>query len=183
MSLRLRSVPLLAAFAAFPIAALPAPPAAHAAIAPARIAIINAQKAVADTEEIKQAQAALQAKYGPRQQEIANLQQQVQNLQNQLDGGNLTPQKNEQVRQQLYDAQKDLQRKEQDLQSDVNFDRQGILSSAGQKMTQVIQKIAQEHNIDVVIDTSNTLYYKPALDITAEATADYNKMYPPKSSK
>ncbi len=157
--------------------------ASHAAIAPARVAIINAQKAVADTEQIKQDQAALQAKYGPRQQGIAHLQQQVQDLQNQLDGGNLTPQKNEQLRQQLYDAQKDLRRKQQDLQSDVNFDRQGILSSAGQKMTEVIKKIAQERGIDVVIDSSNTLYYKPALDITAEATADYDKMFPPKSSK
>lgn len=162
---------------------VPAQTATRAAIAPARVAIINAQKAVADTEEIKQAQAALQAKYGPRQKQIANLQQQLQNLQNQMSAGNLTPQKDEQLRQQAYDIQKDLQRKEQDLQSDVNFDRQGILSSAGQKMTQVIKKIAQERGVDVVIDTSNTLYYKPALDITAEATADYNKMFPPKSSK
>lgn len=183
MLLKLRSVPLLAALAAFPISALYAQSAAHRAaekITPARVAIINVQKAVSDTEQIKKDQAALQAKYGPRQKEIADLQQKVENLQNQLNSGNVQPQQEAQLRSSLYDAQKELQRKQQDLQSDVNFDRQDILGQAGQQMTEVIKKIAEQKGIDVVIDTSNTLYYKPALDITPEATAEYDKMFPPK---
>lgn len=183
MLLRLRSVSLLAALAAFPFAAVQAQTPGHSAtpaIAPARVAIINAQKAVADTDQIKKDQAALEAKYAPRQKEIADLQQKVNSLQNQVNSGNIPPQQEAQIRSELYDAQKDLQRKEQDLQSDVNYDRQNILSQAGQQMTQVIKKIAEERGIDVVIDTNNTLYYKPALDITAQATADYNKMFPPK---
>lgn len=184
MNLKLRSVSLLAAVAAIPIfSVLHAQTAAHSAtakIGPARIAIINVQKAVSDTAQIKKDQAALQAKYGPRQKEIADMQQKVQNLQNQLTSGNVQPQQESQLRSELYDAQKDLQRKQQDLQSDINYDRQNILSQAGQQMTEVIKKIAEERGIDLVIDTSNTLYYRPALDITAEATTDYDKMYPPK---
>jgi outer membrane protein len=45
-------------------------------------------------------------------------------------------------------------------------------------MADVVKKIAEARGIDVVIDVTNTIYYKPALDITAEATAAYDKAYP-----
>jgi outer membrane protein len=179
MLLKLRSVPLLALFAAVPVVAMQAQTAPQT-VSPARVAIINAQKAVADTQEIKKDQAALQAKYGPRQQEIASLQQQLQTIQNQLNAGNVTPDQTAQLRADGEQKQKQLQRLQEDLQSDVNDDRQDILGKAGRQMSEVIKKIAEARGIDVVIDTSNTLYFKPALDITAEATAEYDKAYPPK---
>jgi Skp family chaperone for outer membrane proteins len=178
MLLKLRSVPLLALFAVAPIAVVQAQTTATAS--PARVAIVNAQKAVADTQEIKKDQAALQIKYGPRQQEIASLQQQLQTIQSQLNAGNLPPDKTAQLRSDGEVKQKQLQRMQEDLQSDVNDDRQDILGKAGRQMSDVIKKIAEARGIDVVIDSSNTLYFKPALEITAEATAEYDKLYPPK---
>jgi outer membrane protein len=74
--------------------------------------------------------------------------------------------------------QKELQRLGEDLQSDVNNERQDILGRAGRQMTEIVKKIAEERGIDVVIEFANTLYYKPTLDITAEATTAYDKAYP-----
>jgi outer membrane protein len=76
--------------------------------------------------------------------------------------------------------QKQLQRLGEDLQSDVNAERQDVLGRAGRQMTEVVKKIAEDRGIDIVIDVTNTLYFKPALDITAVATAAYDKAYPPK---
>jgi outer membrane protein len=45
-------------------------------------------------------------------------------------------------------------------------------------MTEIVKKIAEERGLDVVIDVTNTLYYKPTLEITAAATAAYDKAYP-----
>ena len=45
-------------------------------------------------------------------------------------------------------------------------------------MTDIVKKIAEERGIDVVIDVTNTLYFKPALEITAVATAAYDQAYP-----
>ena len=45
-------------------------------------------------------------------------------------------------------------------------------------MAEVVKKIAEQRGLDVVVDVSNTIYFKPALEITAEATADYDKTYP-----
>lgn len=175
MLLKVRSAVLLAASAVLAITAANAQ-----TIAPSRVAIINAQKAVADTQEIKKAQADMEAKFRPRQQAIAGLQNDLQNLQQQMNVPNVTPERQAQIQQEGQDKQKDLKRMTEDLQADVDAQRQDILSHAGRQMQEVLKTIAQQRNIDVIIDVSTTLYYKPALDITAEATAAYDKAYPAK---
>ena len=174
MFLNIRSAALLAAVTLLSSAA-------HSqAIAPAKVAIINAQKAVADTQEIKKAQTGLEAKYRPRQQTLQNLQSQLGSIQQQLNTPNLSPDKESQLRATGTQRQKELQRLSEDLQADVNGERQDILTHAGRQMTDVVRRICEERNIDVVIDISNTIYFKPALDITAEATSAYDKAYPAK---
>jgi outer membrane protein len=47
-------------------------------------------------------------------------------------------------------------------------------------MQEIVKKMAEERGYDVVVDVSNTVYYKPGLEITKEATAAYDKAFPPK---
>ncbi|HTU44982.1 MAG TPA: OmpH family outer membrane protein [Bryobacteraceae bacterium] len=172
---RFRSALLLATFAGLFVTG-----AGAQAVPPAHIAIINAQKAVADTQEIKKAQTTLEAKYRPRQEAIQSLQQQLQSIQQQLNTPNQTPEKEAQLRADGTQKQKQLQRLSEDLQSDVNAERQDILGRAGRQMADVVKHLAEGRGIDVVIDITNTIYYRPALDITADATAAYDKAYPAK---
>jgi outer membrane protein len=148
------------------------------AIGPAKVGIVNARKAVEDTQEIKKAQVALEAKYRPRQQAIESLQRDLQTIQQQLAGSNITPDREAQLRQTATEKQKQLQRQGEDLQGDVNAERQDILGRAGRQMTEIIRKIAEQRGLDVIVDVTNTLYYKPALELTSEATAAYDKAYP-----
>ena len=150
---------------------------------PAKLAIINAQKAVADTAEIKQAQTNLEAKFRPRQQAIQNLQTQLDSISKQLSAPNLAPDRESALRADGTQKQKELQRLGDDLNADVNYERQEILGRAGRQMTEVVKKIAEQRGLDVVIDITNTIYYKPALDITADATAAYDKTYPVTAGK
>lgn len=175
MFCRIRSVLLATALVALSVSGARAQ-----ALQPTKVAIINAQKAVGDTADIKKAQAALQAKFQPRQQAIQNLQNDLQNISKQLSTPNLAPDREAQLRADGTQKQKELQRLTDDLNADVNFERQDVLSRAGRQMTEVVKKIAEERGIDVVIDITNTIYFKPALDITAEATAAYDKAYPPR---
>ncbi|HZS54132.1 MAG TPA: OmpH family outer membrane protein [Bryobacteraceae bacterium] len=175
MFCRIRSILLASAFVAFSI-----PGARAQAVQPAKIAIINAQKAVADTAEIKKAQASLEAKFRPRQQAIQTLQAQLESISKQLSAPNITPDREAQLRADGTQKQKEYQRLSDDLNADVNYERQDILGRAGRQMTEVVKKIAEQRGLDVVIDVTNTIYYKPALDITADATAAYDKAYPVK---
>src|SRR4051795_5627164 len=104
---QLRSVPLLLVIAGVALAQTPSP---------AKVAIINAQKAVADTQEIKKAQTALEAKYRTRQQSIQNLQTDLEGIQKQLSTPNLPPERDGLLRQQGTVKQKELQRLSEDLQ-------------------------------------------------------------------
>lgn len=174
MHSKFRSALLLVAGMAISISSL------HAQAGPAKVAIINAAKAVSDTAEIQKAQTALEAKYRPRQQAIDDLQKTLQAIQQQAQTPNLPPGKEADLQAQFTQKQKQLQRLSEDLQSDVNAERQDVLGRAGRQMADVVKKIAEEKGLDVVVDVNNTIYFKPALEITAEATAAYNKAYPAK---
>jgi outer membrane protein len=153
---------------------------AHLASAQTKVAVINMQKAVFDTAEINKANDEMQAKYKPKQDEINQLNGQIEDIAKQLQTGadKLTPQAQADLRAQGQRLQRDLQYKQQDLQEQVNEDRQAILTASSQKMTEIIKKIAEEKGFDLVVDTQNTYYFKPVMDLTAEATAAYNKAHP-----
>jgi len=150
------------------------------ALGQSKMAIINSQKAVLDTAEIKKAQAELEAKFKPRQDQALKLQKDLQDIQAQLQGGKLNPAAEQDLTAQGQRKQRELQRIQEDLQADVDRERQDILQRTGQRMQDVVKKLADEKGLDVVIDSSNTVFFKPALDLTAEASAAYDKAYPVK---
>jgi outer membrane protein len=145
-----------------------------------KVAVINSQKAVLDTDEIKKAQVDLETKYKPRQDRLLQLQKDLQGIQAQLDSGKLNALGEQELRAEGQKKQRDMQRLQQDLQDDVNSERNDILQRCGSRMQDVVKKIAEEKGLDIVVDTTNTVFYKPAFDLTAEAVAAYNKAYPVK---
>ena len=153
---------------------------ASGAFAQTKVAVISLQRAVLESDEVQKASAAMEAKYKPRQQEIEKLQRDLQGIQQQLQAGSgkLTPSAEADLTAQGQKKQRDLQRMGDDLQGDVTNDRNEILGASMKKMADVVKKLAEEKGYDVVVDTTNTVYFKPALDITAEALAGYNKAYP-----
>lgn len=144
----------------------------------AKVAIIDIQRAVLNTAEIKKAQAELETKFRPRQAEIQKIEQDLQQVQAQIQSGKLNQQQEADLTAQGQRRQREYQRKSEDLQADVDRERTDILQRSGQRMTEVVKKLAEERTLDVVIDVSNAVYFKPALDMTVDATTAYDKAYP-----
>jgi outer membrane protein len=151
-----------------------------AANAQVKVAVINSQKALLDTEDIKKAQKEMEAKFKPRQDQMAKLQKELEDIQTQLSSGKLNELGTQEVTAEGQRKQRDLQRLQQDLQEDVDRERNDVLQRAGTRMTEVVKKLAEEKALDIVVDSSNTLFFKPNLELTADATAAYNKAYPVK---
>ncbi len=151
-----------------------------AAFAQGKVAIINLQKAVLETAEIQKAQKELEAKFKPRQEKAESVQKELQTIQAQLQtmAGKLTPQAEQDLNMQGQRKQRELQRLTEDLQGDVDRERQEILGRSAQRMSEVVKKVSEAKGLDLVVDVSNAVFFKPALEITAEATAEYNKAYP-----
>jgi outer membrane protein len=150
------------------------------AAAQTKVAVVNSQKAVLDTNEIKKAQLDLQAKYKARQDQMDKLQKELADIQTQLQSGKLNQFGEQDLTAQGQKKQRELTRLQQDLQEDVDRDRNDILQRAGTRMQETVKKLADEKGLDIVVDTSNTVFYKAALDLTTEAVTAYNKAYPVK---
>ncbi|HLI84252.1 MAG TPA: OmpH family outer membrane protein [Bryobacteraceae bacterium] len=157
-------------------------PAQPAAQAPERLAVINLQRAVLESAEIKKASADMEAKYKPRTDKLQELQRDLASISQQLQNGagKLTPQAEADLQAKGQREQRDAQRMQEDLQADVDRERNDILSASTKKMQEIVKKIATEKGYDLVVDVTNAIFYKPALDITNDAIAAYDKAYPAK---
>ena len=154
---------------------------ACAASAQVKIGIVDTQGALAATAEMKKVQTDLEAKYKVRNDEFQRLQKELQALQQQLSlGDKLTPQAQNDLSVQSTRKQRELQRLGEDLQADVDRDRNDVLTKTGQKLKQVVEKVATEKGLDMVVDAADAVYFKPALDITKDITAAYDKANPVK---
>ena len=148
-----------------------------------KFAVINMQRAVLETAEMKKIAADLEAKYRPQQQDIEKRTRELQQIQDKLQGNpKLTPQETADVQAEGQRKQRALQRITEDLQADVDRERTDILQKAGQRMQAVVAKIAGEKGLDLVVEAGNTIFFKPAMDLTSEAIAAYDKQYPLKAT-
>ena len=165
----------LLCLAIMPLAAL-----ATTASAQMKIGVVNTQQAMLDSDELKKASTELEKKYKPRQDELQKLTNDLESIKQQIAGGKLNQQAVADLTAQGTRKQRDAQRISDDLQADADRDRQDILGKTAQRMQDVVKKLAEEKGFDLVIDVSQTLYFKPAFDLTADALAAYNKAYPAK---
>jgi len=172
MSLRTGLRPLMVCSALFAISQM--------ASAQVKVAVVNLQRAVFESAEIQKADKEMQARFKPRQDEIDQLNREIAAIAQQLQNGSgkLTAQAESDLNAQGTTKQRQLQRKTDDLNADATAYRNDILSKSSAKMTEVVKKLADEKGVDLIIDTSTTLYFKPAMDLTNDAIAAYDKAYP-----
>jgi len=154
--------------------------AASVGSAQVKVGIIDLQKAVLGSAEITKANTAMEAKYKPKQLEAEKLAKELQTIQQNIQSGKLSDLGVQDAQEQGKRKQKELTRINEDLTADTERDRTEILSRSTERMRQVVKKLAEDKGIDVIIDVSSAFYYKPALELTAEAIAAYDKAYPAK---
>ncbi len=141
-----------------------------------KIAVITFQEALLNTADMQKESAALEAKYKGRQDEIARLSQELEEIQTKLPSA----QGAELQRLQLdgQRKQRTAQRLSEDLQSDVEFDRQNILAGASARMRDVVGDLRIEKQIDLIVDGGGVLAHSALIDLTAEATQAYDAKHP-----
>jgi outer membrane protein len=152
------------------------------ASAQAKIAVIDFQRAILETAEIKKASNELQAKYKSRTDALDKVQKELSDIQTQLQSsqGKLSAAGEADLTSRGQRKQREAQRLSEDLQADVDRERNDILQRAGGRMTEVVKKLSEEKGYDFVADRANLVYFKPAIDITNDAIAAYDKTYPVK---
>jgi outer membrane protein len=190
MNVNLRSKGIWAALALLcvaPVSSVRAQSGAAAA-APAKIAVMNVRNAIVATAEGKQAQAQLQSRFAPRQNELQGLQKQIEDLQQKLTAGARTLSADEQAKMQRDGEllQHRLQRGTDDLNEELQAAQGEIVDAIGRKMLDVLDRYSRENGYVVVLDTSAqgspVVYGATQIDITKDIVRLYDQAYPVKSA-
>ena len=152
------------------------------ASAQTKVGVVNSQRALLETAELKKTLADFEKKFKPRQDALAKVEQELNDIQTQLQAaqGKLSATGEADLQARGRRKQNEHQRLTEDLQSDVERERTDILQKAGTRMNEVIKKLADEKGLDIVVDSTNTVFFKATVEITDEAIKAYDKAYPVK---
>jgi outer membrane protein len=149
-----------------------------------KVAIVNIQQAIANTNEGKKELEALQQKYSTKQAALQAQNDEVENLKKQLEaqGPKLSDEDRNSRIKVATDKQKTLQRNYEDYQNEVQQSEQEILNRLGKKMLDVMEKYAKDNGYAMVLDVSNpqtpVLYAAPTTNITKDLVDAYNTASP-----
>jgi len=137
------------------VPAASAAPAAHVAV-PAKIAVINFQIAVAQTNEGQRDFADLQRKYAPREAALKSLSDEVDNLTKQLQTEGATmPEAQRAAKAKTIDEKtKQRDREVEDARNDFQADMQETYNTLAAKVYDVMQSYADQQGFTLILDVS-----------------------------
>jgi len=160
--------------------------AAAGSSAAGKIGVINVRQAIVTTAEGKQASAELQTQFAPRQNELEAMNKQITDLRGRLSAGANTLSDEEKVRltQQGQRLTQQLDRKNNELNEDVQAAQGDVVDKIGRKMMDVLDRYARENGLVAVFDSSAQnspiLFASTNIDITQEIIKLYDQAYPVK---
>lgn len=151
-----------------------------AAMAQTKLGVVSLQKAILDTAELKKAANDMQVKYKKRQDDFDKAQRELNDIQTQLQSaqGKLSAAGEADLTARGARKEREVKRLDEDLRADVERDRNQILSRAQTRMVEIVKKVSDEKGLDCVVEASAVITFKPALDITHDVVAAYDKAYP-----
>jgi outer membrane protein len=161
--------------------------AAAGAAVTGKTGVINIRQAIASTAEGKQAGAELQSQFAARQNELEGLNKQINDLRQRLETGKGKISDEEQARltRQGELMARQLQRKQEEYQEDVNAAQGEVFDRVGRKMVDVLDRYARENGYVVILDSSaqNTpiLFASTNIDVTQDIVRLFDGAYPVKA--
>jgi outer membrane protein len=149
--------------------------------APSKVAVIDIQAAIAQTNDGKKAGADMKTKFTPKQDELQKKQKDIEAMQEQLrKGQNALSEDNRQKMMRDIDQKSNtLKRDGDDFNQDVQTETQRIMGDLYPKMISVLNKYATENGYAVVLDYSSQqtpiLFAASSVDITKDIITIYDK--------
>ena len=156
-------------------ASLAAPPVARAA--EVKLAYVDLQRAVAETEEGKAARAKLETARDAKQKEIDKDQEAVRKERETVEkqAATMTEAARNQKGQELQKRIVDLQGRFEKGRAELAQQERDMFGPILEKMQASIATIAQRDGFTMVVEKAALLYAPPSLDVTNEAIRLYNE--------
>jgi outer membrane protein len=149
----------------------------------AKIAVINFQAAVAQTNEGQRNFGELQKKFDPKRTQLKNLQDEIDNLKKQLQasGDKLSDAEKQTRIKTIDEKEKEYQRTGEDASNDFQQEMQQTYQQLAEKVYGTLQTYAEQNGYTVVLDAAASQQQAPTVlwaskttDITAAVVQAYN---------
>ncbi len=151
--------------------------AAADASAQLKIAVLNVQRALGESEEAKGLAEGIQQDLQEQQDELQALQEEIQALQEQLetDAEILGDDEKRRIGKDIEDKRLDLEFGANKLQKEVQDRQEEILRQMAPKLDAVLKDLIEIEGYDVVLQRSGLLYVNTKHDITRKVTEKLNE--------
>jgi outer membrane protein len=164
-------------------AAAQTPSAPAAPAGPAKVAVIEFQAAVGQTNEFQRNMADLQKKYEPKRDQLKGMADEIDTLEKalQAQGDKLSPAEQASRAKTIDDKKKQAQRFQEDAQNDLQGEMQETYNGVATKVFDVLTAYSQLQGFTLVLDRSQSqqqapivLYASDNTDITKAVIDAYN---------
>ncbi|CAJ0812187.1 MULTISPECIES: OmpH family outer membrane protein [Ralstonia] len=158
------------AFAALAAASFALPVAAQEA----RIAAVNSERILRDSQPAKAAQAKLEAEFAKRDRDLQDTAAKLKAMSDKLDKDSAVLADADRTRRQreLSDLDRDFQRKQREFREDLNQRRNEELAQVLERANRVIRSIAEQRKYDLIVQEA--VYVNPRIDITDDVLKALN---------
>jgi outer membrane protein len=148
------------------------------ASAQSKVAVIDTERAVSQTEDGARAQATLKKLFDSRQAEIdakqKTLQQQKDALEKEAAAGKTPKDALQRKADSLQKQYVELQQSSVNAQNEIQRKRSELTQPIVSKINTIVRNIATQEGYEVVIDKQAAPYFNPQLDLTDRAIKLYN---------
>ncbi|MFZ0428449.1 MAG: OmpH family outer membrane protein [Acidobacteriota bacterium] len=150
-----------------------------------RIAFVNSQEILYQTDQGKEGLAELEQymnqqrqQFDARNKELTDLQQDYQ-----FKRGSLSAEAAAKMEGEIQQKQVALKRFQEDIQADLNQRQDRLIQQISQKVQQVIEEYAKEQSFDAIfMRDQNQAWVSPNLDVTPDIITRYNQKFPGKAT-
>jgi outer membrane protein len=158
-------------------------PAAPAPAGPAKVAVIEFQATVSQTNEFQRDYADLQKKYEPKRNQLKTMADEIDGLEKQLQssGATLSDADRATKAKTIDDKKKQAQRFAEDAQTDLTGEMNDVYNKVASKVFDVLSAYAKQQGFTLVIDATENqqqapvvLYHADSTDISKAVVDGYN---------
>lgn len=166
--------PLMKSLSAAALAAAAFCAAAPAMAQETRIAAVNSERILRDSQPAKAAQVKLEQEFSKRDRELQDMAQKIKAMADKLDKDTavLADADRQRRQREVADLDREFQRKQREFREDLNQRRNEELAQVLERANRVIRQLAEQRKYDLIVQEA--VYVNPRIDITDDVMKALN---------
>ncbi len=147
------------------------------AFADMKVGVVDLQKVLTTSPQVKQARDKLVSKFDPSKKEIASLQKSLRDDFDKLSKNKAVMQDQERksLEAKIDGEQKDLRTKATDFEQKFNQEEEKTMQDVTKQIQTIVDKFAMENKYDLIIAKGATAYNNPSFDVTPQIVTALEK--------